>query len=132
MKTKQHFLSIFEQMACEDSLKDIRKEAIDTFSQLEFPTKRHEEWKYTNINPIIEKNYTLERPSAISQETVDSYLLGEEPGNVLVFTNGIFNEELSKIENDEEIIVCNLRGALEKHSDKVTKFVQDNHKENPV
>lgn len=125
MKTKQHFLSIFEQMAREDSLKDIRKEAIDAFSQLEFPTKRHEEWKYTNINPIIEKNYTLEQPSTVSKETVDSYLLGEEPGNTLVFVNGIFNEELSTVENSEEVIVCNFKSALEKHREKATKFVQD-------
>ena len=38
-------------------LHDIRKNALDQFSQLEFPTTRNEEWKYTNIAPIIENDF---------------------------------------------------------------------------
>ncbi|MBU1349358.1 Fe-S cluster assembly protein SufD, partial [Patescibacteria group bacterium] len=28
-----------------------RKDALIKFSELEFPTTKNEEWKYTNINP---------------------------------------------------------------------------------
>ncbi|WP_372369102.1 Fe-S cluster assembly protein SufD [Candidatus Uabimicrobium sp. HlEnr_7] len=132
MNTKQHFISLFEGIEQSDSpLQPVRKEAIETFSQLEFPTKRNEEWKYTNINPIVEKNYSSSPKSNVTQEKINEYLLEQTPTNVLVFVNGLFCEELSKIEKQEGIVICNLNTALEDHREKVTKFVKEttNNKE---
>ncbi len=33
------------------SVHPLRKEALNRFSQLEFPTQKDEEWKYTNSSP---------------------------------------------------------------------------------
>ena len=35
----------------------LRKEAIDNFSKLDFPNTKEEEWKYTNISPLLKYNF---------------------------------------------------------------------------
>ena len=34
-----------------------RKEALSNFSRLDFPTQKDEEWKYTNISPLLKHNF---------------------------------------------------------------------------
>ena len=38
---------------------EIRREALKTFEELGFPTKRHEEWKYTNLKPILKHDFKV-------------------------------------------------------------------------
>ena len=38
----------------------LRKEAIDYFRQKGFPTRKDEEWHYTNISPLLKRNYILQ------------------------------------------------------------------------
>jgi len=35
----------------------LRIEALNRFEQLEFPTLKDEEWKYTNISPLLKHNF---------------------------------------------------------------------------
>ena len=37
----------------------IRKEALQNFSDLSLPTLKDEEWRYTNISPLLKYNFTL-------------------------------------------------------------------------
>ena len=88
--TKQQFISLVDNCVKNETLQAIREKAVDTFSQMQFPTKRHEEWKYTNINPIVEKSYSIsQQTTSISQEQIDGYLLGQEAQNILVFRKRI-------------------------------------------
>lgn len=129
INAKQHFLSIFEKQQNENtSLQSIHQEAMDVFSKQEFPTKRHEEWKYTNIKPITEKNFTLSQDKniTISSETIQKFLLGEEPKHLLVFINGFFCENLSQTSNldNNNIIIDDLQTALDKHSDLLLPLIK--------
>ena len=36
---------------------ELRKSAISNFSDLQFPTTRDEEWKYTNISPLLKHTF---------------------------------------------------------------------------
>lgn len=38
----------------DDSLKPFRLDALRRFSETGFPTTRHEDWRYTNLSPIVE------------------------------------------------------------------------------
>lgn len=66
-----------------------RKEAISSFSKLEFPTVKNEEWKYTSLNPLLNHNFiqTFERKS-ISKEFIKSKLFNEMEHSLIVFING--------------------------------------------
>ena len=41
------------------TIHQLRKEAISNFSGLSFPNTKDEEWKYTNIAPLLNYNFKL-------------------------------------------------------------------------
>lgn len=82
------------------SVTDLRKDAIKKFEELNFPTIKDEEWKYTNIAPLLQYNFlpVHEKPE-ISNEQIKNFLFNELKENVVVVVNGIFSEELSSLKN---------------------------------
>lgn len=77
-------------------LKDKRKSVLQNF---EFPTKKDEEYKYTNLKEITEKSYNFfPKPEHfISEKELKKLHFGEENFDFVVFANGKFHKELSKI-----------------------------------
>jgi len=75
----------------------IRKAAISRFAEQGFPTTRHEEWKYTNVAPVLKVPFKHAgyKPTELTPETVKPLTLGREEGRQLVFVNGYFSPELS-------------------------------------
>ena len=53
------FLAFENQMDVDTYVHDIRTEAIKTFEDKGFPTKKDEDWKYTSLNRVLKENYTL-------------------------------------------------------------------------
>lgn len=78
----------------------VRKEALKNFSELSLPTLKDEEWRYTNISSLLKYNFTLPSEDLkISDELVSKYLFGEMDSNILIFVNGKFSKENSKLLN---------------------------------
>ncbi|MCF8241711.1 MAG: Fe-S cluster assembly protein SufD [Melioribacteraceae bacterium] len=78
----------------------IRKDAINRLNEMEFPTTRDEEWKYTNVAPLLKNDflptYSFENPK-INSEDLRKYIFENFECDILVFVNGLFNDELSKV-----------------------------------
>ena len=55
----------FEKVVDNDSLGKVRKEASNQFESSVFPTRKDEEWKYTNISPILNHEFV---PSPLTRE----------------------------------------------------------------
>lgn len=83
----------------ESFLHDIRKNALSQLETMDFPTQRDEEWKYTNVSPILKNDFipALASKSVVGDVDINKYLLGGFEYHLLVFVNGRFNEELSDI-----------------------------------
>ena len=83
-----------------------RKIAFEDFSAQNFPTTRHEEWKYTNLKNLLANNFHL--PVANSKMTLDKiahfFLPNSEKTNRIVFINGFFAERLSDIKDADLLI----------------------------
>jgi Fe-S cluster assembly protein SufD len=76
----------------------IRREAMHRFVELGFPTTRREEWRFTNIGPITQKEFQPIVHSEVKSATkinIQPYLL--EHAHHLVFLDGVFSPELSEI-----------------------------------
>lgn len=86
-------------------LNDARKSALQKFENQGFPSKKDEEYKYTNLREITEKEYNFfpAPQHNITKEQLDQLHLGEENFDWIVFINGELHKELSKIsiENTE-------------------------------
>lgn len=80
-------------------LNDARKTALQKFEAEGFPTKKDEEYKYTNLKEITEKNYNfLPTPAQhVTKAQLDELHLGEEKFDWIVFINGKLHKEFSKI-----------------------------------
>jgi Fe-S cluster assembly protein SufD len=82
-------------------LTPIEQDAFNTFNTLGIPTVKHEEWKYTRISGVFNKEYAF-NPESISGNVAISdidpvRLPGYEEANELVFVNGLFSTSLSTI-----------------------------------
>ncbi len=80
----------------------IREEAVENFNTLGFPTTKNEEWRFTNIARLAKSNFTIadsKKVSQISIEDIRPFLLKDWKGAQIVFIDGFFSKELSKLES---------------------------------
>jgi len=90
----------------ENSFRQIRKEALSSFSRLEFPTIKDEEWKYTSIAPLLKHNFVLSyEKKIISKEFLKSLLFNEMEHSLIVFINGKYSDEHSDLLNLPEGVI---------------------------
>src|SRR5436190_12884321 len=89
----------------------LQEEAIQHFNRLGFPTIKNEEWKYTNISPILNKNFSfLVSDLKISKEEILKRFSFLKNSIYVVTENGKINPETSSLKNlPEGIEIKNLR-----------------------
>jgi Fe-S cluster assembly protein SufD len=75
----------------------IRRQAIERFGELGFPTTHQEEWKYTNVAPLVRIPFQPagEQGNGLSAEELARSPLAGLTSNRLVFVNGVYSHELS-------------------------------------
>ena len=82
------------------SISSLRKKAFGKFSELDFPTTKDEEWKYTSIAPLLEHNFVLSlRKKNLTKEQVRNFLFKGLDSNVVVVVNGFYSDELTILKN---------------------------------
>lgn len=72
---------------------------MNRFSELGFPSTRHEEWKYTNVAPIARQPFHVagSSPRGVSAKSVKSISIPGLKGPRLVFIDGRFSEKFSSL-----------------------------------
>lgn len=106
----------FEDYLEEDSpLHELRNEAIKTFELKGFPTKKEEAWKYTSLNSLLKKDYSifLKPDNNVELKSVRKYFLHDIDTYKIVFVDGVYSSFLSETTHDS-LDVCLLSSALNK------------------
>ena len=96
---KEHFEQV-QQADKNKELDTVRQNGFNLFNQLGIPTSKNEEWKYTRIGGLFNKEYVFAgtATTAFDAAKLDAIRLpGHEEANELVFVNGVFSFELSVI-----------------------------------
>jgi Fe-S cluster assembly protein SufD len=103
----ERYLAAFEKArprrggAAAEWLDNFRGAGMASFQALGFPTRRHEEWKYTNVDAIASQSFVQANGENIPVDArallARSYL--NRPGHRLVFVNGVFAPELSRLQH---------------------------------
>ena len=93
-------------------LANLRRQSIESFQKLGFPTVRDEEWKYTDITPAANLAtlpvFRSELNGAALQLS-QNLPFGDIAGHRLTFVNGHFAPELSRLETlPDGVLVANL------------------------
>ncbi len=102
-----------------------RLKAIQNFENEGFPSKKDEEWKFTNLKPLLKYDFSLfpSGKKSIGFKNIEDYLINEIESYQLIFIDGIFSSFLSTTTHDE-CDVCVLSSALTKPK---YKMVVDNY-----
>ena len=105
------------------TLSSERAEALSQFLAAGFPTKKDEEYKYTDLSEAVNKQYSLtpKQEFHITKEQLDQLHLGEEHFDFIVFVNGKFQKSLSKI-SVENAEFLTLNNAFSSNKDLVKKY----------
>lgn len=97
-------------------LRRTRRTAIERFQQVGFPGRKHEEWKYTDLAPVLKvpfKPAVLGRPNGVVRERLSPYMFGVLKTSLLVFVNGRYAPRLSYSRSlPEGTRVCSMADAL--------------------
>ena len=118
-KLVSSYLAFDDHLDDNSPIHDIRKKAIDTFEEKGFPTKKEEDWKYTSLNAIINKDYSISSKGdkEIKYEKVREYFLHDIDSYKVVFIDGVFSSFLSETSHDG-LDVCLLSSVLSKEKFK--------------
>ncbi len=84
-------------------LQQIRQSALSTLTEKGFPHKKHEDWKYTNIQPLLEQAFALSDSSCfgLMTEDIEQLFLSADEDCRIVFVNGRFAPQLSIFNHDQ-------------------------------
>ncbi|HWQ95222.1 MAG TPA: Fe-S cluster assembly protein SufD [Gammaproteobacteria bacterium] len=81
-------------------LNRLRSEAAARAAQLGLPTKRDEEWRYTDLAPLLNYSFEPVTPSPLlALADIERFIIPEAATSRLVFVDGVFAPGLSALDN---------------------------------
>lgn len=119
MSLKEKLLSsflVFENQAETDSyVHGVRNDAIKTFEEKGFPSKKDEAWKYTSLNKLLKEDYSVfpKQENALEYKDVKKYFIHDIDTYKIIFIDGKYSSHLSETTHDG-IDVCLMSAALTK------------------
>jgi len=79
-------------------LADLRQRAAARLAETGFPTLKEEAWRFTNVSPLLETEFTPAKAgSRHSMAALAGLTIAGEAGRRLVFVNGLFEPTLSSV-----------------------------------
>jgi Fe-S cluster assembly protein SufD len=96
----------------------VRLNAFTRFEELGFPATNQEEWKYTNVAPIVKAKFepateSLEVAATLDAARLQEFSYEEARRSQLVFVNGFYRSELSSVEAlPEGVVATDIAGVL--------------------
>uniref|UniRef100_UPI00404B7C89 Fe-S cluster assembly protein SufD n=1 Tax=Flavobacterium sp. TaxID=239 RepID=UPI00404B7C89 len=130
------FMAFEEKIEANNDIHELRNQAIKTFENQGFPTKKDEAWKYTSLNAVLKNDFSVfpKKENAIEFKEVKKYFLHEVDTYKVVFIDGVFSSFLSSTTHDG-LDVCLMASALTKPKYKMvidTYFNQIANKEDSL
>lgn len=101
----------------------LRKDALEKFSSFPVPTLKDEEWKYTSISPLLKHNFSpVPTKPKVSSEVINKFLFDKMEHSLIVFVNGIYSPELSKlVDIPKGVEISSIAEAMNKNHPVVKK-----------
>jgi len=112
--TKSNFNTFLQTHNYESvTIREMRKTAFDDFLKVGYPTKRNENWRFTDLSSLTKTEYQFPNGEIdiIDQEIIDNHSF--DNCHRIVFINGIFNAELSELDGiTKQISVKNISESI--------------------
>lgn len=129
---KEHFVADWQSRESEDVpawLEEVRAQGFAAFQELELPHARMEDWRFTNVTPILNAGYATRTAGPSHELTatdIGAYVYGEPDWSELVFIDGYLAPGLSRVAKEHaSLLVQGLQSAassngtaLQEHLDR--------------
>jgi len=119
VKSKNNYQSAFQSLQQDTPMAAwvelLRESAMDQFDLLGLPSVSEEEWKYTNLTPIVKADFQpalKDRASEIRKTDVDLFAYPETSRTHIVLLNGFLRADLSSTSKLGEVVVLDLSNAV--------------------
>ncbi|MGG6293456.1 Fe-S cluster assembly protein SufD [Leptolyngbya sp. AN02str] len=76
-------------------LESLRSRALSLVIEQSFPTTRDEEWRFTDLSPLLDLELTVPTDMSVSLDAIAPWILPEAESSRLVFVNGVYAADLS-------------------------------------
>ena len=107
-------------------LQQVRESALSTLTEKGFPAKKHEDWKYTNIQPLLEQEFALNNSACIGlmDEDIRHLFLSSDEDCRIVFVNGRFAPQLSVLKHDRsQFEIISLEKVITEQPDRLQPYL---------
>ncbi len=98
-----------------DWLRDLRQKGLNSFRVQGFPTTRDEDWRFTDVTPIVKAQFQLS-PAATAEVTAGElaeYTFQDVAPTLVVFVDGVWSRPLSRMDSmPDGVTVQTLTQAL--------------------
>jgi Fe-S cluster assembly protein SufD len=105
-----------------------RREALQAVVERGLPTARSELWKYTALRALAQRQYAAGDGEAASR-TIDDALLPAHAGARVVFVNGVFRADLSRLDVLPGGVVLRSLAAALREQPEPLRFLLGPHKD---
>ena len=114
---KQTYLAAIQQLKDQDApdwLRTLRDAGAAKFAKLDFPTRKDEDWRFTNIAPIVRANFETAIVPAGDVDTtaIKAFAIADATWSELVFVDGVFMPSLSRLPEQDGLTVQSLSDAI--------------------
>jgi len=114
---------VFENELKEETrspLHSIRRQAMKRFETLGFPSVKLEDWKYTNLKPVVKGDYTVfaDREQGLEFSEIKRFFLNELDTYKIVFVDGRYSSWLSSTTH-QNYDICTFSAGLRRHREVI-------------
>ncbi|MFH1051890.1 MAG: Fe-S cluster assembly protein SufD [bacterium] len=103
----------------------IREDAFDVLKILDLPTRKNENWRFTNVGWLNEHSFNVinDNPDKdLTENDIEPFTIKDLNENLLVFVNGVYSEKLSRIKYPrDEIIIESFNDAEKRNAPNLLK-----------
>ena len=107
------------------SIHAIRRDAMHRLMELGFPTTRQEEWRFTNVSPIIKSTFSpilRYELNGVTKTDIKPYLV--DGAVQIVFVNGQYSRELSDIGLlPDGVSAGNLKDMVKEQAESIQSYI---------
>lgn len=98
---KQKFRRLFDKTEAANQqpahpLDEYRQRAMVLAGELDFPTRRWEDWKYTSVNRLLQPDYQIGQLEDVDPKVLETFMPEGLDAHLIVFINGRYSEKLSR------------------------------------
>lgn len=125
---REHFQQVKDDLPGQEIpwLAELREQAIHEFLHQGFPTRKHEEWKYSSTLSLAKQTFTAQKSEAtLANGLPKQFDLFQEQCQQMVFLDGCFVPALSQIKAlPKGVVLTSLSDAIETYPEHVADYLK--------